>query len=174
MDRADKIGEKAASVFFGKYTIDRETGCWNWSLRSKSHGYGLIRYKGKNYRSHRLMWEIENGEIIDGLCVLHRCDNRACINPDHLFLGTPADNTADMKMKGREAKGEMVGNHKLTASDVVEIRKEWDAGRITQFEIAAKYGIDHSAVSLIVLRKRWAHVVEAAAARVREAMGGGA
>lgn len=80
-----------------------DAGCWNWRGSVNTHGYGQIRAASGEYTTaHRVSWELTNGPIVDGLWVLHRCDNPRCVRPDHLFLGTPADNAQDMYAKKRD------------------------------------------------------------------------
>lgn len=81
--------------------VDKSGECWLWFGKIEWDGYGRVKYKGKSYRAHRVAWELVNGEIEDGLLVLHRCDNPLCCNPSHLFLGTQQDNMTDKKQKGR-------------------------------------------------------------------------
>lgn len=84
-----------------RYEVDQITGCWNWSGNTSSRGYGRISYKGKYIGAHRGSYIAHKSEIPDGMIVCHTCDNRKCVNPDHLFLGSYSDNTQDMLKKGR-------------------------------------------------------------------------
>lgn len=128
-------------------------------------GYGAICVSGKRYLLHRVVWQIERGAIPEGLLVCHTCDNRACIRPDHLFLGTYADNSADMVQKGRSAKGETVGQARLSADDVAQIRAEYNRLGPTRGErygavraIAERFGIDRSNLYALVRARTWRHV----------------
>lgn len=115
--------------------------------------------------AHRISWELANGPLPLGVCVLHRCDNRACVNPSHLFLGTVADNNADMATKGRGRNGglafpgEANPAARLTAEIVVAIRAAYAAGDVTMIDLAAKYGVARKTVSKIVHRQTWQHLV---------------
>jgi hypothetical protein len=137
------------------------TGCMLWGGGQFPTGYGsfmLPTPKGWRARyAHRLAWEMAHGPIPPGLFVCHRCDVRACVNVDHLFLGTNADNMRDAKSKGRHAHGERHGRTKLTEAQVVDIL---DADG-TQEAIAARYGLTRQAVSDIRRGARWKHVSHA-------------
>ena len=95
--------EQTLKRFWDK--VDKADGCWEWTAclkkGKKGNGYGFFWLHGKNFRAHRFSWIINFGNISDGLCVLHRCDNRRCVRPDHLFLGTVTDNNVDAIKKGR-------------------------------------------------------------------------
>jgi len=119
--------------------------------------YGRVRYEGQIVMTHRWAWEREHGPVPDGLHVLHRCDNPPCINVEHLFLGTSADNNADKSAKGRQARGDRCGNAKVTEEDVRAIRLLRSSGERLS-ALAARYGISETQVSDIARRKSWAHV----------------
>jgi len=86
---------------FDRIEIDPGSGCWNWKPCKSRDGYGVASYKSRNIRAHRFSWMIFKGDIPTGQCVLHRCDNPSCVNPDHLFVGTHKDNVHDKLAKGR-------------------------------------------------------------------------
>lgn len=139
--------------FLDNIEVDPILGCWNWRGATVGGGYGVVKINYKNYMAHRLSWELHVGGIPDGKFVCHKCDNRRCVNPDHLFLGTNADNMRDMVKKGRSNKnsGEKHGRAKLTWEIVKEIRNS----RETQVYLAQRYGIDQSTVSDIMTNKIW-------------------
>lgn len=133
-----------------------ENGCTLWMGYKLISGYGTIAYKRKMHRAHRLAWTAAHGPIPKGLCVCHKCDVPSCINVDHLFLGTHAENMADREAKGRHnpARGEAVATAKLTAEEVLKIR----ADTRTAAKIAADYGVDPSLVYRIRSRSIWRHL----------------
>lgn len=134
-------------------------GCWLWRGHVTKFGYGVVSYKGKTVRVHRASWEKYRGPIPAGLDVLHKCDVRHCFNPDCLFLGSDADNVADMDAKGRRyvLRGEENGYSVLTEDQVADILSRprvWGSGR----DLAAEFNVSQSTISLIRLGKVWAHV----------------
>lgn len=139
--------------------VDGPSGCWNCKHINPGKGYGQIKIGHKNWRAHRASWTAFNGDIPRGMDVLHRCDNRPCCNPDHLFLGTVLDNMQDMYAKGREkiVRGADKGTSKLTKSDVRKI-VHLSKSKVTQREIAHRYGVHQSTVSDIVNGKLWNHL----------------
>lgn len=126
-------------------------GCWIWTGHKNNKGYGMIGKAGSStdfWLIHRVSWVIHRGPIPDGLCVLHRCDNPLCVNPDHLFLGTKKDNTQDMIAKRRNR-----GAARLTEDQIREIIA---LDRSVGYkQIAARYGITRGHVWRIRKRKRW-------------------
>lgn len=139
--------------------VRKTSGCWLWTSKSNTRGYGQIRSPdGKPMLAHRASWDVHNGPIPDGMCVLHKCDNPKCVRPDHLFLGNQQSNMDDMREKGRGrpgvSKGEAHGRAKLTDERVREIRSSTGPSRIT----AEKYGISGRQVRDIRARKAWKHL----------------
>jgi predicted XRE-type DNA-binding protein len=132
-----------------------EKRCWQWNGWLNKNSYGGIFIDGKNRIASRIAWELTYGQIPNDLNVLHTCDNPSCCNPSHLFLGTILDNNRDKVNKGRQDRGEKHGRHKLTNSQVVEIRQLYSNGNIGQREIADKMNISVATVSRIVNRKLW-------------------
>lgn len=127
---------------------DANTGCQLWSGVADKDGYGQLWIKGVRFRAHRLAWASANGHIPPGMCVLHKCDTPACVNPNHLFVGTPADNNADRAAKGRTWNGGQQGERnvkaKLTAENVMDILTRLDAGE-RYASIARTFGVsDHT------------------------------
>jgi len=132
--------------------------CWEWERGLTSHGYGLIWDGMKQEKAHRVSWELHNGPIPDGLHVLHKCDNRKCVNPNHLWIGTNAQNTADMVAKGRAAKGEKSGKAILDEICVTLIREIYANGKTTHLALAKFFGVGESTIANIVKRNSWRHI----------------
>lgn len=139
-----------------KYIPEPNTGCWLWEGSAGPKNYGVMRIDGKAQRAHRVSYSLYFGKIPEGKQVLHRCDTPCCVNPEHLFLGTNADNMADRDAKCRMAKGERHGMAKITERQARAIYTE--SG--TYKEIGSRYGISGDAVGLIKRRKKWVHIHE--------------
>jgi hypothetical protein len=143
-----------------KYKKVLENGCWVYTGRVGKSGYGYISYKGTQKILHRLVWELTHGTIGTWRQqVCHKCDNRLCYNPDHLFLGTNAENQKDKANKGRAARlqGIKNGRRVLTNEQVLEIRSLYELG-MTQADLMRKYGVAQSLIWRIVRRKAWNHI----------------
>lgn len=144
---------------FNKFVIKNKDGCWGWSgCAPKNPGYGQFRFGMKRERAHRASWKIHFGEIPTGKHVLHKCDNRICSRPDHLFLGTHKDNIQDMLNKDRHPTmgkhGEANHQSKLDISAVKRIKELLTTG-ITQNEIAKMFDVKAMAISNIKNDKTW-------------------
>lgn len=141
--------------------VDKTGPCWEWTGAKDRRGYGRFGKPRGNgtWIAPRLAWTLSVGPVPDGLFVCHHCDNPGCVRPDHLFVGTNADNMRDCIKKGRQAhnRGEKCGRAKLTANAVIEIHRLTASGE-SQKNIAAMLGVDPSAVSRVVHKKRWSHV----------------
>lgn len=156
------MDEKAIARFWSKVKRGDANECWEWQAYRDRNGYGqvgLSKPRRLEY-AHRVAWQIVNGPIPDGLCVLHNCpdgDNPACCNPKHHFLGTRADNMTDKVRKGRQLRGEKAPPAKLTEERVQWIRAMAKTG-MTQARIAELCGVTPAAVSAIVVGRNWKHV----------------
>jgi hypothetical protein len=146
--------EEEFTEHFWKQCRKESSGCWIWKRRIPSHGYGMIWRRGRSHRAHRMAWVLSRGPIPEGLGVLHTCDTPACVNPDHLFLGTDQDNMTDKKNKGRAQAGEKHGMARLTWEEVVKIRSiPAKYGLISQ--LARDYGVDHKTIWFIRHYQTW-------------------
>ena len=145
--------------------VDMTGDCWNWtgfradSRYGQDNGYGLIRFCGHKQLAHRLAYLFTFGTIPIGMHVLHKCDNPACCNPAHLWLGTADDNMKDASKKGRISKvsrnaGEKCAAHKLT-EDYVKVIKARNFLGETQLELALGYGVNPSTISYAISGRTW-------------------
>lgn len=130
-------------------------GCWIWQRRPAVDGYGRFAFGGKLILTHRLSWTLTHGEPPPpGMCVCHRCDVRLCVNPDHLFIGTHADNTRDMYAKGRNRPGV---HAKLSPTDVRSIRSRLAEGERPR-DLAPEFGVAVPTVNDILHGRTWGNV----------------
>ncbi len=140
--------------------IIKENECWEWKRAKNGYGYGTLTVKGKTVLAHRLVYELCNGLIPKGMNVCHKCDNPACINPKHLFLGTRSDNMQDCSRKGRivnpinRMPGELNPASKLNRDNVLEIRRRLKNGEV-QALIAKDYCVSQSQISNIKRHFQW-------------------
>lgn len=141
--------------------VDKTTTCWLWK-GSLCGSYGRIKKTGAKISTptHRVSWELVNGTVPEGVLVLHKCDNRICVRPSHLFLGSYQDNTVDMIRKGRVNPRRGVENRSAKLNDTLvrEIRSKYIEMELSQTELSREYGICQSRISSIVNNKAWKHV----------------
>ena len=163
---------ESVAIFWSKVSRGAPEECWNWT-GTGTRGYGQIGSLTTTFLVHRFSYALHHGPIPAGLCVCHHCDNRRCVNPAHLFLGTIADNNADAKAKGRTARGDRSGartrpesiargerqpHSKLTDQRVAVIRALLRLRAGTHQELASLFGVNKKTIWFIERGERWPHV----------------
>jgi hypothetical protein len=148
--------------FFEK--VEKTSNCWNWMGALSSKGYGYFWLENKMELAHRISWILIHGYIPEGFEVMHECDNPKCVNPDHLFLGTHAQNMADMKNKNRAGrnwrKGSQCAHAKLDEEQVKKIIHEIKLGR-AHINLAHEFGVSRTAITAIATGRNWKHIRDA-------------
>ena len=139
------------------HSLETSSGCWEWAHSVWGSGYGRIVDDGRPLRAHRVAYEIANGSIPADLLVLHSCDNRRCVNPAHLRLGTHAENMRDRATRNRTAVGERCHRAKLLEEHVREIKSLHAAGAAIS-DLAREYGVAYQSIWRIVRGRGWRHV----------------
>lgn len=167
--RRGKIPVPLQIRFDEKWMPEPNSGCWLWLAALNKNGYGAILATARSSLASRASWALHRGPIPTGLHVLHKCDVRCCVNPDHLFLGTQADNLADMDRKGRRKSGSLRGDRhhqaKLKTDDVLKIREAGGSPTV----VAQSYGVSRTTIGDILAGRSWRHLKrDLADARVEE------
>jgi len=147
-----------------------DKGCMLWKGMRNAKGYGLVSHEQRKQKAHRLVWEGMHGEVPEGMFVLHRCDTPSCVNLLHLWLGTAAENSADMAAKGRSKRGPEHHNSRFTAEQIIEIREMRRRGLRWQ-EVSERFGIRKQYVYKIWRNEVWAWVGEPGCLVPRELLG---
>lgn len=164
--------DNVREIILSRIDVDDATGCWNWTGAISSNGYGHMQWQNKTLSTHRLSYECFVGPIPDGKSVCHSCDNRKCLNPEHLWIGTHSDNMSDMVIKGRAAvgdrniarrhpeirRGSKNGRSKLNSDIVRSARELYVKGGITYRELAERYGVALQVMYRAVKGISWRHV----------------
>jgi hypothetical protein len=148
--------------FWSKVETGNKEECWECVAMGLTYnGYGEIRVNGKKIYAHRFSYQLHHNRLIqDNMCICHKCDNRKCVNPNHLFLGTIKDNNIDKMNKGRGVtpKGEKHGRVKLNEIKVKEIRAKYEKGQLTKKQLANDYGVCYDTICRIIRREIWKHI----------------
>lgn len=153
------IPKESIDLFWSYVPKTSDDACWNWQGFLNQHGYGRMKVKGRGWLANRLSWTIHFGEIAPGLNVCHRCDNPACVNPRHLWLGTQLQNIADResKKRGGDHKGTKNGRAKISVAEALEIRQKAVTPNLKLY-YSRKHGLSLSYIYNIVREKTWKHI----------------
>jgi hypothetical protein len=150
-----------AERFWSKVAVAGPDECWDWIGSLEPHGYGQILDHRRLVKAHRVSWEIHNGPVPDRLCVCHHCDNRRCVNPAHLYVGTRKDNNRDRgaRKRGRESRdiGELHHNARFTEAEVRAIIAMLEAG-YSQGEVGRFFGVRQTTIGRFANRQTWKHL----------------
>ena len=156
MSANDRV--KRRKIALMEIDIDKSGSCWEWTGRRNKSGYGLTAIRGGSELAHRAYWQLVVGEVPVGLCLLHSCDNKKCVNPGHLRVGTHAENMAEAKERTRMRglKGDKNHKAKITYEIADEIRKDVSSSNVS---LGLKYGVSDVVISNVRLGKSWVREV---------------
>jgi hypothetical protein len=154
---AEFTDQERKDSFLSKVAIEAN-GCWLWQGARHGNGYGGFKIRGRQYGAHQAAWILFKGEIPEGKLVCHHCDTPLCVNPNHLFIGTPLDNVRDMFAKGRANKAKGSGCACILSEDmVIEMRKLHKSTGQSIASIARLYGVKAGTVQAAIRRVNWRH-----------------
>lgn len=164
MNKSITLSERDIARFWSKVEIGNPDECWEWKAGNNGRGYGKFYVGGdgnpQRY-AHRISWSLANGDIPEGLILCHKCDNPKCINPDHLFLGTQAENMQDASKKGRckpsMAHGNSSGHNKIDEKDIPDVKKMIAEG-VSLKTIADIYGVSKQSIFHIKTGRNWSWI----------------
>ena len=133
--------------------------CWEWTACLNNKGYGEFKVNSKKINAHRFSYQLHHNRLIqEGLCIMHICDNRKCVNPNHLSEGTLHENNTDRMNKGRSAVGEKQHLSKLTEKQVLEIREKYSQGKTNYKKLGQEYEVHNTLIGKIIRYEIWAHI----------------
>lgn len=148
--------EKMQNYLVSRIFVDAQ-GCFNWLGSKNLKGYGTLSFNGTNVKAYRMSYTVFRREIPNGLSVCHHCDNRACINPSHLFLGTQKDNMADAARKRRMSHGSKLSRTGLTEVQAINLVEDYKSGLSTR-RLSVKYGVSTQLARNIIKKSTWKYL----------------